>query len=54
MLKKSKIMNFHCDIENLTDVTRLNFFEVACAAFFSKYYSLVRGTRRGTKLRAPD
>ena len=28
-----------------TDVTRLNFFEVARAAFFSKYQILVRGTR---------
>ena len=29
----------------LTDVIRLNFFELARAAFFSKYYILVRGTR---------
>ena len=35
-----------CVVKLLTDVTRLNLFEVARAAnFFSKCYVLVRGTR---------
>ena len=29
-------LNISTSLENLTDVTRLNFFEVARAAFFSK------------------
>ena len=36
----------------LTDVIRLNFFEVAGAAFFSKFYVLVRGKRYEVESRA--